>query len=76
MEATLTPRLGSIEKSPRYQSIRYKVSIGSPESRETIEQLQKAVEAICPIYNLLKDSQPIKGTIVRGPFNEAVSTSN
>jgi len=69
-EAILSPRLGSIGNPPRYLSINYKVIIGSPETKEAIEQLQKAVESICPVYNLLKDSQPIKGTIVRGPFKE------
>ena len=42
----------------------------SPETQETIEELQKAVESICPIYNMIKDGQPIKGTIVRGPYTE------
>lgn len=69
-DAILAPRLGSIDNPPRYQSISYKVNIGSPESKEAIEALQKAVEGICPVYNLLKDSQPIKGTIVHGPFKE------
>ena len=67
-EAVLSPRLGSIGNPPRYQSIQYTVNIGSPESKEAIEQLQKAVESICPVYNLLKDSQPIKGSIIRGPY--------
>lgn len=66
--AVVAPRIGSIDNPPRYQSIRYTVHIGSPEPKEKIEELQKAVESICPVYNLLKDSQPIKGTIVRGPF--------
>jgi uncharacterized OsmC-like protein len=74
-EAILSPRLGSIGNPPRYQSINYKVIIGSPETKEAIEQLQKAVESICPVYNLLKDAQPIKGTIVRGPFKEKARTA-
>lgn len=69
--AVVAPRFGSIENPPRYLSIRYTVHIGSPEPKERIEALQQAVESICPVYNLLKDSQPIKGTIVRGPFVEA-----
>ena len=67
-EGVIAPRFGSIENPPRYQSIRYQVHIGSPEPKEKIEELQKAVESICPVYNLLKDSQPITGTIIRGPF--------
>lgn len=66
--AVLSSRLGNIANPPRYQSINYTVNIGSPETKEAIEGLQKAVESICPVYNLLKDSQPVKGTIVRGPF--------
>lgn len=68
-EAVLSPRLGSIGNPPRYQSIQYTAHISSPESKEAIEALQKAVEGICPVYNLLKDSQPIRGTIVRGPYS-------
>ncbi|MEY4938346.1 MAG: hypothetical protein RIQ93_81 [Verrucomicrobiota bacterium] len=68
VEATLAPRLGSTVTPPRLKDIRYRVYIGSPESKETIEQLQQAVEAICPIYNMLKDAQPINGRIVRGPY--------
>ena len=71
-QAVLQPRIGSIGNPPRYRSIAYKAYIGSPESRETIEKLQKAVESICPIYNLLKDSQPIQGTIVHGPYQKDV----
>ena len=68
--AVIAPRIGSIDNPPRYQSIRYKINIGSPEPKEKIEELEKAVESICPVYNLLKDSQPIKGAVIRGPFVE------
>lgn len=70
VEGTLTPRLGSTGGAPRYKDIRYTVYIGSPEKKETIAELQRAVEATCPIYNMLKDPQEIKGRIVRGPFRE------
>ncbi len=73
VEGTLTSRIGSTGTPPRYKDIRYRVYIGSPESKETIEQLQEAVEAVCPIYNMLKDPQEIKGSIVRGPFGSARS---
>jgi hypothetical protein len=33
-----------------------------------IEELRTAVEGSCPIYNLLKDSQPIDGRVVRGRY--------
>ncbi|HUR59630.1 MAG TPA: OsmC family protein [Opitutaceae bacterium] len=67
VEGTLMPRIGSTATPPRYGDIRYSVHIGSPEKKEIIEQLQQAVEAICPIYNMLKDPQEIKGSVVRGP---------
>lgn len=68
VEGTLVPRIGSTAPPPRYTDIRYSVHIGSPETKETIEQLQQAVEAICPIYNMLKDPQEVKGSVVRGPY--------
>lgn len=70
VEGTLTTRLGNTENPPAYKDIAYRAHIGSPESKEVIEQLQRDVEAICPIYNMLKDSQPVKGSIVRGPYTE------
>jgi uncharacterized OsmC-like protein len=70
VEGTLTSRLGNIDNPPIYKDIAYSVYISSPETKETIEQLQKAVESTCPIYNMIKDSQPIKGTIVHGPYSE------
>jgi uncharacterized OsmC-like protein len=69
-EGTLTSHLGNIDNPPLYKNISYSVYISSPEAKEKIEELQKAVESICPIYNLIKDGQPIKGTIVRGPYTE------
>lgn len=70
VEGTLTSRLGNIDTPPVYKDIAYTVNIASPETKETIEELQKAVEAVCPIYNMIKDSQPIKSTIIRGPYAE------
>ena len=67
VEGKLTSRLGNIDNPPIYKDIAYSIYISSPETRETIEELQKAVEATCPIYNMIKDGQSIKGTIVRGP---------
>ncbi len=48
VEGTLTTRLGNTDHPPVYKDIAYSVHIGSPETKETIEALQKAVEAICP----------------------------
>jgi uncharacterized OsmC-like protein len=70
VEGTLTSRLGNIDNPPIYKDIAYSVYISSPETEETIAELQKAVESVCPIYNMIKDSQPIKGTIVRGPYTK------
>jgi uncharacterized OsmC-like protein len=70
VEGTLTSRLGNIDHPPTYRDIAYGVYISSPETKEKIEELQRAVESTCPIYNMVKDGQPIKGTIVRGPYSE------
>ncbi|HWL10162.1 MAG TPA: OsmC family protein [Planctomicrobium sp.] len=70
VEGTLSTRLGNTDNPPSYKDLRYVVHIGSPETKEAIEELQKAVESICPIYNMLKDSQPIQGTVLRGPYTE------
>lgn len=70
VHGTLTSRLGNIATPPVYKDIAYEVHISSPESQETIEKLQKEVESICPIYNLVKDGQPVHSTIVRGRYSE------
>ncbi|WP_165235215.1 OsmC family protein [Aquisphaera insulae] len=70
VEGTLTTRLGNTSAPPSLKDVRYTVKIGSPEPRETIEALQRSVEAVCPIYNMLKNSQAIKGRVVRGPYSE------
>ncbi len=64
VEGTLTPRRAG---SPsRLRDVRYAVHIASPAPADAIDQLRQAVEAVCPIYNLLRDAQPITGRIVRG----------
>lgn len=67
VEGTLTPRRPGGE-APRLRDVRYTVHITSPEPAEKIDALRAAVEAVCPIYNLLKDHQTIKGRIVRERF--------
>lgn len=52
----------------RYRDVAYTVHIESPASKAEIDGLRDAVEATCPVYNLLKDSQTIKGSVVRGPY--------
>lgn len=54
------------ESVPNYpHNIQYTVHVKSPANYENIKQLRDAVEAVCPIYNLLKDEQTIEGRIVR-----------
>lgn len=70
VEGTLTPRRAGGEP-PRLRDVRYTVHIASPEPAEKIDALRAAVEAVCPIYNLLKDPQTITGRIVRDRYAEA-----
>ncbi len=67
--ATLSPRVaGGAANPPRFHDIAYSVHIESPAPAAQIEALRNAVEGSCPIYNLLKDGQPIDGRVVRGPY--------
>lgn len=67
--AELTPRFGKGVTTPsRYQKITYNVDVESPASEAEIDGLRQAVEATCPLYNLVKDEQTLEGRIVRGPY--------
>ncbi len=67
--ANLTPRQGAGESDPpRLRDIRYSIHIESPASAAEIGELRDAVEATCPLYNLLKDEQEIRGSVVRGRY--------
>lgn len=69
VEGTLTPRFGrGITAPSRYRDISYRVRIESPATPAEIDGLRAAVEASCPLYNLLKDAQPIEGRIQRGAY--------
>lgn len=58
------------ENVPNYpHKIHYTVHVKSPATFEQIAALRDAVEAVCPIYNLLKDEQTIEGRIVRDRNN-------
>ena len=72
VEGTITPRRAGGDP-PRLRDVRYTVHITSPEPAEKIDALRAAVEAVCPIYNLLKDPQTITGRIVRERFTESTS---
>jgi uncharacterized OsmC-like protein len=66
VKATLTPRTAG--QAPRLRDVRYTVFITSPASSAEIDGLRQAVEAVCPIYNLLKDPQTITGRVIRQRF--------
>lgn len=66
--ATYDPRAGreGFENVPAYPyDIHYTVHVRSPHSYQEIVDLRDAVEAVCPIYNLLLSEQKINGRIVR-----------
>jgi uncharacterized OsmC-like protein len=69
VDGEVTPRFGKGVTSPaRFKNITYNVRIESPESEQTIDALRQAVEATCPLYNLVKDEQKLEGKIVRSAY--------
>jgi hypothetical protein len=68
----LTPRRAGGDP-PRLRDVHYTVFITSPAPAQEIDSLRQAVEAVCPIYNLLKDPQTITGLVVREQFNETTA---
>jgi uncharacterized OsmC-like protein len=73
VDGEVTPRFGKGVTGPaRYQNIRYNVRIESPESEQTIDALRQAVEATCPLYNLVKDEQKLEGKIVHSAYQKEV----
>ncbi|MDR1716398.1 MAG: OsmC family protein [Prevotella sp.] len=68
VKATSDIRAGrsGFENVPGYPyGIHYTVHVKSSATYEQIKVLRDAVEAVCPIYNLLKDEQTIEGRIVK-----------
>lgn len=65
VEGALTPRVPGGAPS-RLRDVQYTVHIGSPAPAQEIDALRQAVEAVCPIYNLVKEPQGITGRVVRG----------
>ncbi|WP_214319520.1 OsmC family protein [Nonomuraea sediminis] len=47
------------------QNFRYEVQISSPASDEDLARLHAEVERVCPILNLIRHPQNIKGTVSR-----------
>lgn len=58
-------RQGFEDVKPYLQNIHYTLHVSSPHTYDEIVALQNAVEAVCPIYNLIISEQKIQGRIVR-----------
>lgn len=68
VEAQWDPRAGrkGFENVPDYPTdVHYTLHVSTPETHKRIEELQAAVEKVCPIYNLFKDTQTFEARIVR-----------
>ena len=50
------------------QNVRYTLHVQTPENDQTVKEWIEAVEKICPMYNLFKDTQTFEHKIVRGSF--------
>jgi uncharacterized OsmC-like protein len=88
VQAEQDPRAGTpgFEHIPFWpHNITYAVNIESDASEDRIQELHQAVEAICPILNLLVNPQSISGTVTlngranvsqltAGPTGPAVAT--
>ena len=71
VEAEWDPRAGrkGVEKvSIAPQNVRYTLHVKTPENAQTVKEWIEAVEKICPMYNLFKDTQTFEHRIVRGSF--------
>lgn len=71
VEAEIDPRAGrkGYENIPIVpQNIRYTLHVLTPENQEAVKEWIEAVEKICPMYNLFKDTQTFEHKIVRGKF--------
>lgn len=70
IEVEVTGEQHPLAQQPGFESIpifphniRYTLDIVSPESAQNIRALHEAVEAVCPIFNLLKQPQNIEGEL-------------
>lgn len=50
------------------QNVRYTLHVRTPENDQTVKEWIEAVEKICPMYNLFKDTQTFEHKIVRDSF--------
>ncbi|MEU7896350.1 OsmC family protein [Nonomuraea sp. NPDC049152] len=68
VEAEYDPRAqapGNTDVPVHPQNFRYEVLIDSPASDEDLARLHAEVERVCPILNLIRHPQEIKGQVVR-----------
>ncbi|MBB3727339.1 OsmC family protein [Nonomuraea dietziae] len=68
VEAEYDPRAqapGNTDIPVYPQNFRYEVRIDSPASDEELARLHAEVERVCPILNLIRNPQEIKGQVVR-----------
>lgn len=49
--------MGEPDVCTHFQSLQFTVSIKTDETDERLQQLQEAVSARCPVYNLLRDAK-------------------
>lgn len=71
VQAEIDPRVrraGFEHQSIAPQNVRYTLHVLTPESEKTVKEWIDAVEKICPMYNLFKDTQTFEHRIVRGSF--------
>ena len=71
VEAEWDPRAGrkgyeNLSIAP--QNVRYTLHALTPENDQAVKEWIEAVEKICPMYNLFKDTQTFEHRIVRGSF--------
>ena len=71
VQAEWDPRVGrkgfeNLSIAP--QNVRYTLHVQTPENDQTVKEWIEAVEKICPMYNLFKDTQTFEHKIVRGSF--------
>ncbi|MGW5685966.1 OsmC family protein [Nonomuraea sp. NPDC003754] len=68
VEAEYDPRAqapGTTDVPVYPQNFRYEVRIDSPASDDDLARLHAEVERVCPILNLIRHPQEIKGQVVR-----------
>lgn len=57
-----TPGYEDVPRVPH--NLRYTLNIGSLEPTDRLQALHEQVVAICPVYNLIREPQPISGELI------------